>query len=197
MTVPGPFHCFDNILCLTVSLSLNERKRKLQELIKSETDTIECKRGKWDDSFLKDKEGGLQQYQITLNNIESMLSPKTANKKQQQRLQQMQKRRALQLFEDNRLKRRALTNQGNKVLLDSDDEEFIAKCIEDKSTYHGRRHDLVIYTNRRVKKLDLLNIANYRLMSVNKKLIKSSTTVYNRCKPRNSRSIQAKKHRGK
>ena len=34
-------------------------------------------------------------------------------------------------------------------------------------------------------------------MSINKKLIKSSTTVYNRCKPRNSRSIQAKKHRGK
>ena len=98
---------------------------------------MECKRSKWDDSFLKDKEEGLQQYQITLNNIESTLSPKTANKKQQQRLQQMQKRRALQLFEDNRLKRRALTNQGNKVLLDSDDEEFIAKCIEDKSTYHG------------------------------------------------------------
>ena len=32
---------------------------------------------------------------------------------------------------------------------------------------------------------------------MNKKLIKSSTTVYNRCKPRSSRSAQAKRHRGK
>jgi hypothetical protein len=54
-----------------------------------------------------------------------------------------------------------------------------------------------MYTNRQVKKRDLLNIANYRLASMNKKLIKSSTTVYNRCKPRSSRSVQAKRQRGK
>jgi len=41
-------------------------------------------------------------------------------------------------------------------LLDSEDEEFVAKCIEDKATYHGRQHDTVMYTNKRVKKSDLL-----------------------------------------
>ena len=40
-------------------------------------------------------------------------------------------------------------------------------------------------------------MGNYRPMSINKKLIKSSTTVYNRCKSRNSKSMQAKKQRGK
>ena len=87
--------------------------------------------------------------------------------------------------------------QGNRCLIDNDDEEFIAKCIEDKATYHGRRHDMVMYTNRRVKKHDLLNIANYRLIQKNRKLVKSAITVYNRCKPRSSRSIQAKNHKGK
>ncbi|CAB4042502.1 Transient receptor potential cation channel subfamily A member 1 [Paramuricea clavata] len=91
-------------------------------------------------------------------------------------------------------------SQMNKLGIDadnSDDEEFVAKSIEDKSTNHGRRHDLVMYTNRRVKKRDLLNIANYRLARKNKKMIKSATTVYNRSKPRSLRSIQAKKHTGK
>ena len=91
----------------------------------------------WDDSFVKDKEEGLQQYQITLNNVKIMLLPKTANETQQQRLQQMQKRKALQLFEDNRLNHRALTNQENKVLCDSNDKGVIAKFLEDKSTDHG------------------------------------------------------------
>ena len=95
------------------------------------------------------------------------------------------------------MKKRAKTTQGNNCLIDSEDEDFIAKSIKDKATYHGQRHDLVMYTNRRVKKRDLLNIANYGLASKNKKLIKSATTVYNRCKPRSSRSIQAKRHRGK
>lgn len=61
------------------------------------------------------------------------------------------------MFEECRVKRRAIINPGRPSLLDSDDEEFVAKSIEDKATYHGRRHDLVMYTNRRVKKRDLLN----------------------------------------
>ena len=54
------------------------------------------------------------------------------------------------MFEECRVKRRAIINPGRPSLLDSDDEEFVAKSIEDKATYHGRRHDLVMYTNRRV-----------------------------------------------
>ena len=53
-----------------------------------------------------------------------------------------------------------------------------------------------MYTNRRVKSRDLLNITNFRLLQKGKKLIKSATTVYNRCKPKSSRSIQASRHIG-
>ena len=51
-------------------------------------------------------------------------------------------------------------------------------------------------TNRRVKSRDLLNITNFRLLQKGKKLIKPATTVYNRCKPESSRSIQASRHNG-
>lgn len=70
----------------------------------------------------------------------------------QSQMKKMKKRKARAIFEENRAKKRAKTTQGNKSLIDSEDEDFIAKSIEDKATYHGRRHDLVMYTNRGVKK---------------------------------------------
>ena len=157
---------------------------------------MNAKRGKLDPLAIADIEVQLQQKKDTLSNITSMLSP-VQDKEQKQKLNQTRKRRTRKLFEEKRLKKRLRTTQGNICLLGSDDEEFVAKCIEDKATYHGRRHDMVMYTNRRVKKNDLLNIANYRLLAKKKKLIKSATTVYNRCKPTSSRSIQSKQHRGK
>ena len=54
-----------------------------------------------------------------------------------------------------------------------------------------------MYTNRRVKSSNLLNIAKFKLLQKGKKLIKSATTAWNRSKPRNKRSHQAKKHIGK
>ena len=56
---------------------------------------------------------------------------------------------------------------------------------------------IVMYTNRRVKARDCLNIVNYNLEKRGKKPVKSYNTVYNRSRPKNTRSIQAKKHRGK
>lgn len=109
----------------------------------------------------------------------------------------MLKRQASSLIESNRLKRRKLSSQGPKLRLDGDDEDFIAKAIEDKASYHGRRHDTVLYTGQRVKKKNLLTIANYRLAQRGKKLIRSATTVYNRARPRNKRSVQGKRHTGK
>ena len=85
----------------------------------------------------------------------------------------------------------------NGSLSHGDDEDFIAKAIEDKASYHGRRHDTVLYTSQRVKKKNLLTIANYRLAQRGKKLIRSATTVYNRARPRKKRSVQAKRHTGK
>ncbi len=63
----------------------------------------------------------------------------------------MQKIKAVKMFEECRIKRHAITKQGRPTLLDSDDDEFVAKSIEDMATYHCRHHDLVMYTNRRVK----------------------------------------------
>jgi hypothetical protein len=54
-----------------------------------------------------------------------------------------------------------------------------------------------MFTNRRVKKRDLMSIANYRLLRKGKKMIKSATTAWNRSRPKNKRSHQAKLHIGK
>lgn len=86
---------------------------------------------------------------------------------------------------------------GAPSLLHSDEEEAIAKAIEEKSTAHGRRHDMVLYTNHHVKKKDFLSLANYYRLKQGKKLIKSATTVLNRARPRNVRSIAARAHKGK
>ena len=67
------------------------------------------------------------------------------------------------------MKRRKL-GAGAKRSLDTDDEEFIARSLEETSTAHGRRHD-------RVKKRHFLSLANYNLQCRGKRLIKSSTTV--------------------
>lgn len=134
----------------------------------------------------------IEQLQERVQGTEGLLNDMTGQKSKQ-----MIKRKAKQLFEENRFKQRARSTQGRKRLLDDEDEEFIAKCIEDKATYHGRRDDTVMYTNKRVKKEDLLSIANYKLRERGKKLIKSANTVYNRSRPRNMRSVQAKRHSGK
>lgn len=180
-----------------VSKSLNEKKRKLQESIDEEKERIETKKGKWADSVINDMEEDLKDKIERLHNVKVLLSTDQLTKSQEQKVKQMRKRKAVQLFAEKGTKRRRITNQGRQALLDSGDEDIIAKCIEDKATYHGRRQNLVMYTNRRVKNRDLLNIANHRLMSVGKRIIKSATTVFNRSKPRNSRSIQSKKHKGK
>ena len=116
-----------------------------------------------------------------------------SNKKQ---FQQCERKLATQLIEENRIKRRKVCS-GAPRLLDSDDEEYIKRAIEDKSTAHGRWHDSVLYTNKRVKKKDFLSIANYHLHRKGKKLIQSATTVLNRGRPRNKSSRAAKAHLGK
>ena len=46
-------------------------------------------------------------------------------------------------------------------LLDLEEEDAIANAINSKSTCHGRRHEATLFTNQRVKKKDLLSLANY------------------------------------
>ena len=81
--------------------------------------------------------------------------------------------------------------------MEEEDENFLAKCIAEKSTAHGRRHDTVMYLSHRKKKGHFLSLVNYNLLQRGKKLIRSATTVYNRSRPNNIRSKAAKQHRGK
>ncbi|CAC5421437.1 unnamed protein product [Mytilus coruscus] len=86
---------------------------------------------------------------------------------------------------------------GPKEEIDEEDEDFLLNCIESKATAHGRRHDSVLYLNHSVRKRDFKNIVNHFRISQGKQTIKSSTTVYNRGRPKNTRTLQAKKHKGK
>jgi len=52
-----------------------------------------------------------------------------------------------------------------------------------------------MFTNRRVKVRDLLNIANFDLDNWGKAPIKSAITAWNRSRASNSRSIQSPRHR--
>ena len=49
----------------------------------------------------------------------------------------------------------------------------------------------------RVTKKDLLTLANFNLRNRNKRFIPSATTVYNKPRPRNKPSAEAKRHLGK
>ena len=136
-----------------VNKSLNKKKkRKLQESINEEKEKIEAKNVKWADSVIHDMEEDLNSKTERLCNIDVLLSTNELTKPHKQKIRQMRKRKAVQLFEQKRIKRGRITNQGRQSLLDSEDEDVIGKCIEDKAIYHGRRQNLVMYTNRRVKK---------------------------------------------
>ena len=118
------------------------------------------------------------------------------NSQSKQRFQQRKRRIALASVKERRVKRRKL-GAGASKSLDTEDEEFIAKCIEETSSAHGRRHDTVLYAGHRVKKSHFLSLANHNLFRRGKKLIKSATTVLNRARPKCIRSRAAKLHCGK
>ena len=58
-------------------------------------------------------------------------------------------------------------------------------------------HEKILYTHKRVKKVNLLGIVNYNHIQRGLSLIKSASTVYNRSKARNIRSRQVRNHIGK
>ncbi|XP_070537914.1 uncharacterized protein [Ptychodera flava] len=179
-----------------LNLKLKAKKSEISQQITSLQGLLDRKKTSWTDVQLNQVRDRIDILEERLRHTESRIHPLTRNDEVKKK--KAVKRKADFLIETERLKRkRLLVPQGRKQMLDSDDEDFIAKCIEDKSTYHGRRQETVMYTNRRVKKRDLLNIANYRLLQKNKKLIRSSTTVYNLARPRSIHSVQAKQHRGK
>lgn len=177
-----------------IALRNSAKQKKLEEEIMNIDQLLCTKEGDWSEMRLRDLKEVKAVKTEMLEATKELAEPTTAESRQN--VKQAVKRQAVQLQESHRLKRRRL-GAGPSSRIDSDDEEFVAKAIEEKATYHGRRHETVMYTNRRVKKEDLLNIANYRLVQKGKRLIRSATTIWNRSRPRNMRSQQARKHTGK
>ena len=108
-----------------------------------------------------------------------------------QKFNQSVKRLSQKFIMENKLKGRKLGAGARRRL---DDEEFIARAVESKSTSHGRRHYAILYTGHRVKYRDLLSLANHSLYKKGKRLIRSASTVYNRGRPERINSVQAKKN---
>ena len=123
--------------------------------------------------------------------VHKLLDDKSGSKN----FKHMVKRKHCKLVMEKRIGMRK-SGTGRPRAMDETDENYVLQCIENKATAHGRRHDSVMYLNHRVKKKDFLRLANTSRISRGLKPIKSSTTVFNPARPRNRRSLQAKKHLG-
>lgn len=177
-----------------VELRYKGKQAKLEQQINEAEKTLESIRGKWTDARIADLEEKIITLKESLERTVSTLERQT--KQALKRFNQAVRRTARRLVPEQRLTRRSL-GAGRKRKLDSEDEEWLLKCIEDKATIHGRRHESVLYTHHRVKTRDLLNIANYRRYKQGKRLLRSVSSVATRAGPTNKRSQQAKRHIGK
>ena len=81
---------------------------------------------------------------------------------------QSRKRVANELLEENRVKRRRL-GAGRPRAMGEEEEDYLARCIAEKRTAHGRQHNTTMYLNHRVKKRHFLSIVNYNLLQKGKK----------------------------
>ena len=140
---------------------------------------------------LKDLGGRKEVLQERLNSNKELLQQN--DNYCRQRFKQASKKIARRLILDNKLKLRKL-GAGAPVLSDSEDEEFIAKAVESKSTAHGHRHDSTLYLNHKVKFDNLLSLANYSLAKGGKKLLRSASTVYLRSRPKQLNTIEGRRH---
>lgn len=69
----------------------------------------------------------------------------------EQKIKAAIRRRAQNLVNESRLRSRK-TSAGAKRKLHEVDEELNAKAVEQKTTVPGRRHDIVMYYNKRLKR---------------------------------------------
>ena len=128
---------------------VNLRIRKKEETLESEVERHQNKLLFWSKERLDELEDRIALMKDALNDLKKLRKPET--KYEKQKIQQMIMRQVNHLLEINRVKRRQTTNQGPQQRIDSELEEFVAKSMEDKATYHGRRHDTVMYVNQRVE----------------------------------------------
>jgi len=138
-----------------VNLRIASKVKQLSQEIVSMKDLHAKKRNSWTREQLHDLQEKIEAAEKSKEQFVALQQNDTSYSRQ--RLQQMRKRTANRLLEDNRIKRRRL-GAGPADKIDVECEEFIAKAIESRATYHGRRKEAVMFTNRRVKVCNLLNI---------------------------------------
>ncbi|CAC5384100.1 unnamed protein product [Mytilus coruscus] len=175
------------MLNLRLTKEIQDKQSKLNNLCNMESNHLSVKRK-------ADIEMEKELLEESLNSKSTLLLQE--DKYSVQKFKQATKRLAKKLIAENRIKSRRL-GAGPKPLLDSDDEDFIARAIESKSSAHGRRHDSIMYLNHRVTSFPLLSIANYNLIRRGKHMIRSARTVWLRGRPRRVNTIEGKRHCGK
>lgn len=128
-----------------VNLRIASKVQQLTQEIDTLKDLQAKKRNTWTCERLQELQEKIETAKKSQEQFLTLQQNKTSYT--QQRLQQMQKRTANRLLEENRIKRRRL-GAGPHDKVDVECEEFIAKAIESKATYHGRRKETVMFTNR-------------------------------------------------
>ena len=123
-----------------VQVRLNQKTEKLQEIKEEKHNLKEKCVDSWSKARLHDLQ---EEIAVTTERLEELKNGSTPTSKTVERLRKrarMVKRNAAELLESNRVKRRKL-GAGRHSKIDSEDEEYITKHIEEKSTVQGRRRD--------------------------------------------------------
>ena len=110
----------------------------------------------WTEHQLDDLNNEIETLNARKDDLHTIINP--TSKSAKKKIGQMIHRTVRRLITENRLGLRRKSS-GRPLGMDETDENFILKCIESKSTAHGRRQDLVMYTNRRVKKGIFYNLS--------------------------------------
>eukprot|EP00794_Sanderia_malayensis_P001530 gene1530-1693_t len=175
----------ERIVCEEINKKIVSKEKILDEKIK----LCAGKANMWGKEQLEEGEQEIAELRSTIKCLGKLRNESS------QRKARMLKWCKSNLIRNRRLKLRKI-GSGRKHGMDAVDEKFLTDCIMSKSTAHGRRHDSVMYLNHRVKKKDFLNIVNISRANRGLSTIKSATTAWNRSRPKNMRSLQAKNHIG-
>ena len=176
-----------------VTLRLKSRMESIDSNINSKELILQRKTHDWTEHQLGELSDDITSLKEQKDDLEKLLNPST--KYERKRIGEMIQRTSLRLIKENRIGLRKKSS-GRPLSMDQLDEEFLLNCIETKATGHGRRGNQVMYTGHRVKKRDFVRLINYHRLQRNLRPIKSATTVYNRSRPHNIRSVQSKRHVG-
>ena len=128
--------------------TLNRKIERIKNDIKKYKTKLSEKSNLWKEYQLEDVKEKISDFSEKLVDVE-LLKIKDESKIDSLKLRI--KRIKKNIIHERRLKLRK-RGSARKVLMDENDEIFLAKAIENKATAHGRRKDSVLYLNHRVKK---------------------------------------------